>query len=210
MKKIRGWYWIMIGAILLIAAVLLVGYNIQQDYHGAEATRTILPALQEKMTATVSEEDTQELPLEQDLLAEYTEELSSEEILLEVDGETYLGTISIPSLGIELPVLSAWSYPNLKLAPCRYAGTVADGNLILAAHNYRSHFGKIGNLNSGDTIYFTDGGGVLHTYEVVQTELISGHDVPAMESNAEDWDLTLFTCTMSGRNRVTVRAMELS
>lgn len=209
MKKIRGWYWIMIGAMLLIAALLLVLYNIQQDYRGAETAQEILPALQAKMTTTVSEEDRQVLSLEEDWLEEYTEELPPEEVLIEVDGKTYIGTISIPSLGIELPVLSAWSYSNLKLAPCRYAGTIVEGNLILAAHNYRSHFGKIGNLNSGDLLYLTDGSGVLHTYEVVQTELIAGHDVPAMESNAEDWDLTLFTCTMSGRNRVTVRAVEL-
>ena len=48
----------------------------------------------------------------------------------------------------------------------------------------------------------------MHTYEVVQTDLLIGTDVSAMAEGDENWDLTLFTCTLSGQSRVTVRAAE--
>ena len=58
-------------------------------------------------------------------------------------------------------------------------------------------------------ILLTDRTGKIHHYEVVQTEIIPGQDVEAMEfGSAENWDLTLFTCTLSGQSRVTVRAVE--
>ncbi len=145
---------------------------------------------------------------EADLFAEYENDESAEpEVYYYVQEMSYMGLLSIPSLGLELPVMSDWSYPNLRVAPCRYSGTVADGNLIIAAHNYRSHFGRISELDSGDEIIFTDGGGVVHKYNVVQSEIINGKDAAAMEYGSDDWDITLFTCTYSGLTRVTVRAV---
>ena len=118
-------------------------------------------------------------------------------------------SVNFPDLGIELPVQSEWSYPALKISPCRYKGSILTGDLILAAHNYQSHFGRIQELNTGAEILLTDGNGEVHHYEVVQTEIIPGQDVEAMEfGSAENWDLTLFTCTLSGQSRVTVRAVE--
>lgn len=195
---------------MLAAALLLVLYNWHQDQVGGQETQRYLSALQQQMPS-VKETDLAEKMLPQtDLLAEYAMESAetTTEAVIDIDSETFLGVLSIPALQLELPVLHEWSYPNLKIAPCRYAGTVADGNLILAAHNYQSHFGRIGELNTGDIIYFTDCSGVMHTYAVVQTELVAGRDMQTMESGTEDWDLTLFTCTWSGRNRVTVRALE--
>ena len=127
---------------------------------------------------------------------------------IELDGNIYIGIISIPKIGIELPVLKNWSYYNLNFSPCRYKGTVSDNNMILAAHNYRSHFGRIGELNSGDEIQFIDINGIVYSYEVVSTEYVGGTNVEAMNFGAsDDWNLTLFTCTLDGQTRVTVRAL---
>ena len=63
--------------------------------------------------------------------------------VLQADGKSYIGVLDIPALGLSLPVMSQWSYPNLKLAPCRYTGSAYSGNLILAGHNYPSHFGGL-------------------------------------------------------------------
>lgn len=146
---------------------------------------------------------------EPDIFAEYEDDNAAEEpeVYYYVQELSYMGLLSIPSLGLELPVMSDWSYPNLRIAPCRYSGTVADGNMIIAAHNYRSHFGRISELDSGDEIIFTDGSGVMHKYSVVQSDIVNGKDPAGMEAGSEDWDLTLFTCTYSGQSRVTVRAV---
>ncbi|WP_302586560.1 sortase [uncultured Ruminococcus sp.] len=202
MKNTRGLCWILAGAVLLAAALSLCLYNWHQSIRSGETAQEILTMLKEELPPL-----TTELP-EEDLFQEYGVSEPQEETVLTVYEYTYIGILTIPSLGIELPVQDEWSYPNLKIAPCRYAGTVADGNLIVAAHNYRSHFGRIGELNSGDEILFTECSGAVHTYEVVQTDLLIGTDVSAMAEGDENWDLTLFTCTLSGQSRVTVRAAE--
>ena len=103
--------------------------------------------------------------------------------------------------------MSGWSYPALKRAPCRYSGTAQDNDLIIAAHNYSAHFGRIGDLETGDSIIFTDTSGQVYNYTVAFAEVIAGTDVDQMFSGqATDWDLTLFTCTLSGQSRVTIRA----
>lgn len=208
-QKRKGICLLILGTMLLGAALFLVFYNLNEDKEGQAAADSVLTALKAQLP-TPPEPDAAELPdFTEDLFAKYDEEAEAipEETLIEVDGMLYLGYISIPALGIELPVLNEWSYPNLKISPCRYKGTVYTGDLIVAAHNYRSHFGRIQALNSGDLILFTDGDGVTHRYAVLQTEMLGGRDIEAMSfGSAEDWDLTLFTCTVGGQSRVTVRA----
>ncbi len=121
----------------------------------------------------------------------------------EIDGEWYIGLLSIPSLQIELPIFEHYVYDQLRYTPCRYAGSYLTDNLIIAAHNYSTHFGKIRQLDSGDVIEFTDMAGNVYRYQVMQTEILS--DTATEEMKAGDWDLTLFTCTLSGAERVTVR-----
>ena len=53
---------------------------------------------------------------------------------------------------------------------------------------------------------FTDVEGNEFQYTVAKTEVLDGTDIEGMK--AGDWDLTLFTCTIGGRQRVTVRCQE--
>ena len=103
----------------------------------------------------------------------------------------------------ELPVISDWSYPALKVSPCRYDGSAYTGDLILSAHNYRSHFGCLKDLAIGETVRFTDMDGNVFRYSVMEHEVLMPYDVEEMK--AGDWDLTLFTCTVGGTSRFTVR-----
>ena len=121
----------------------------------------------------------------------------------EMDGIGYIGTLRIPALELELPVISEWSYPNLKIAPCRYVGSAYLNTLVIAAHNYQSHFGTLKNLSEGDAVTFTDMDGNLFCYEVTALETLPPTAIAEM--TASDYDLTLFTCTLGGANRVTVR-----
>lgn len=211
MKKTTSRIMIALGTMLLFAALFLVIYNINEDKKGSEVSKERLEQLKDAIISHEPEpEESSDTPVGNDLFNEYEEETVPEEVLIEIDGDYYIGYVSIPALGIELPVMSEWSYPNLKLSPCRYKGTVAGGDLIIAAHNYRSHFGRINQLNSGDSIFFTDGNGVQHEYSLIQTEVIEGRNIEAMDfGSGDNWDLTLFTCTLSGQSRVTVRAVEV-
>ena len=80
--------------------------------------------------------------------------------------------------------------------------------MIVAAHNYNDHFGRIADLNAGDEIWFTDTAGNFYRYEVDNTVYVDGYNVDGMFSGEQDeWDITLFTCTLSGQRRVTVRGV---
>jgi sortase A len=120
-----------------------------------------------------------------------------------VGGEEYLGVLSIPALGLTLPVNSTWSYPLLRKSPCCYQGSALTKDLVIAGHNYRRHFGNLKLLRPGDEVRFTDADGYVYRYAVSDVETLAGDDVEGM--SAGNWDLTLFTCTIGGARRVTVR-----
>lgn len=123
-----------------------------------------------------------------------------------VDGIEYLGVLEIPDIGLTLPVISQWSYPHLKLAPCRYSGLPQESGFVLAGHNYRAHFGPIDRLTPGARVQFTDAEDSVYLYQVEKTELLSPTAVEEM--TAEEWDLTLFTCDFSGKARIAVRCQK--
>ena len=125
-----------------------------------------------------------------------------------IDGVEYIGVISIPSYNINLPVQSEWSLSRLKISPCRYSGSVSDGSLIICAHNYQSHFGKLKYIQVGEKIRFTDMSGITYTYKVSKIDLIGGYNVEGMKQN-DGWDLTLFTCNYGGRQRITLRCVRI-
>ncbi|MBQ4642951.1 MAG: sortase, partial [Oscillospiraceae bacterium] len=121
----------------------------------------------------------------------------------EIEGIKYIGTLEIPKIGLKLPVISEWSYPNLKIAPCRYFGSAYLDNIVIAAHNYKSHFREIENLSSGDEIIFTDTDGNVFVYSVGAKEVLPPTAIEEMTSG--EWDLTLFTCNPAGTFRVAIR-----
>ena len=121
----------------------------------------------------------------------------------EIDGETYIGVVEIPSLELSLPVMSDWSYPQLKKAPCRYVGSVYSHDAVICGHNYDRHFGRLKELVPGDEVRFTDMDDNVFRYSVCAVEQLAKTAVEEMQTG--DWDLTLFTCTKGGVMRVTVR-----
>ena len=78
-------------------------------------------------------------------------------------------------------------------------------NMVIAAHDYYSHFGRLKSMSQGDEVIFTDMDGNVFRYEVAALETLSSTAVEEMTSG--DWDLTLFTCTVGGQSRVTVRCV---
>ncbi len=221
MKKQIWKIMVICGTTLILSAVCLCVYNINQSNEAFSKSQNVLAELKnnipdEPQTAESSTDifslpytETGENPAD-DLFSLYEKESDAETETAEpiyIDGQYYCGYVSLPVLGIELPVMSEWSYPNLQVSPCRYSGIPENDSFIIAAHNYNSHFGRIKELCTGDEIIFTGTDGVHHKYEVNNTELIDGYDVDKMfEGQNDDWDMTLFTCTLSGQSRVTVRA----
>jgi len=187
----------MLGGLLLMAAALcLTCCNIWEARRAEEASAAALKQLRPERPA--AEAEMEELP---DYLLDPEMEMPTEEI----DGRAYIGTLTIPVLELELPVLSEWSYPGLRVAPGRFEGSAYLDDLIIAAHNYRSHFGGLKSLLPGDTVTFTDVEGNVFHYTVAELETLGRDDLELLEGG--QWDLTLFTCTVGGKSRVSVRCV---
>ena len=107
------------------------------------------------------------------------------------------------TLGKKLPVISQWSYEALRISPCRYDGSAYTGDLIIAAHNYISHFADLSRLQPGERVTFTDVEGNVFAYDVTEVTTVTPDAVEELKSG--DWDLTLFTCTFGNSYRVVVR-----
>ena len=191
----------MTGGLLLIAAALfLTCFNLWDE---RRATNSAGEALRELEAVRPEEAEATE-PGEAEIPA-YLLDPGREMPAVEVDGSRYIGVLEVPSLGLELPVMETWSYPNLRVAPCRYSGSAYQDDMIVAAHNYKTHFGQLKELRPGDEVRFTDTEGNVFRYAVAELETLGKYDVEEMTSG--DWALTLFTCTYGGQSRVTVRCL---
>ena len=126
---------------------------------------------------------------------------------ISVDNNYYSGIIDIPEIGIKLPVMSEWNYDNLNISPCLFYNDEKNNRKIIAGHNYSSHFGKLKQLKQGDYIIFTNAENKRVIYKVLQTEILGSTDTDKM-LGGDDWNLTLFTCSLSGYERVTVRCIQ--
>ena len=190
MKAKRGTVWINAGLLLIAAALVLSAYNEWESHEARDSARQVIAQLCDELPAEAGEPTT--LP-----------DVRREMPVKTINGRDYIGVLSIPSLELELPVISQWDYPALKVAPCRYSGSLYQDNLIICAHNYASHFGKLKELQPGDIVLFTDMDEHVVTFQMVERETLNPMDAEGME--AGDWDLTLFTCTIDGQTRVTIR-----
>ena len=202
-----------LGAALVFGALLLSRSNQREDTAAREAVMDLMPQLVQQIRENTASEETVseaytipelELQIPVELLTEEDKEMTE----VEINGNQYIGYLSIPVLGLELPIMSSWSYPKLNIAPCRYTGSVRGEDLVLMAHNYSSHFGKLSQLDLGDMVEFTDMDGVITRYEVVGKDVLDPAAVEEMTSG--DFDLTLFTCTYGGGSRVTVYCNRIS
>ena len=204
MKTDPGRIWINTGLLLLTAALFLWAYNGQESRRAGDSAQQVITELTQSLTQETeagAEPEGAEAPAVK--MPEYLLDDQREMPEKTVGGRDYIGVLSIPSLDLELPVLSRWSYPNLKVAPCRYSGSLYQNNLIICAHNYASHFGKLKTLQPGDTLLFTDMEDQVVTFQMVERETLEPDDEEAMTTG--NWHLTLFTCTPGGQTRVTVR-----
>ena len=190
--KRKGKGLIFTGLLLIAAALFLTGYNLFDQMRAQRSAAQAAAQLAERLPQTTQTD-----------VPDYLLTPEMEMPVETIDGVDYVGVLRIPALALELPVISQWSYPLLKIAPCRYSGSAYQNNLVLCAHNYASHFGNLKNLHIGDAVTCTDMDGNLFTYQVAELETLPPQATEEMENG--DWDLTLCTCTVGGQSRVTVR-----
>lgn len=202
MKSKSGIVCIILGAALLLGALLLAQFNRREDAAAKQAAMEVMPQLVAQIQERAAKDSTEPADVELQVPLELLTEEDKRMTEVEIDGHLYIGYISVPAVQIELPVMSNWSYPKLKIAPCRYTGSVRGEDMVLMAHNYNGHFKRISELEIGDDVFFTDMDGNEICYQVVGKDVLGSTAVEEM--TAGDFDLTLFSCTYGGASRVTV------
>ena len=156
-KRKAGILLVLVGAALLGAALLLLFYNQREDQAAGEASEEGLAQVQE----AIRQAEAARTPAPETLPAEdgstpAPTALPENMPEVMVDGYAYIGYVRIPSLELELPVLSDWDYEKLRIAPCRQFGSLYTEDLVIAAHNYDRHFGHLKELEPGAAASFTD------------------------------------------------------
>lgn len=196
-KRKKGSLLITLGLLLIAAALGLTAWNLYDEHRAEQSVSQVVEQLDQILPPAPDPDfQTIEVP-------DYVLNPDMEMPVETIDGQDYIGVLSIPALELELPIISEWSYPRLKTAPCRYTGSVYKNDMIIAAHNYASHFGNLKYLQEGDEVTFTDMDGNVFRYEVALQETLQPTAITEIQQG--DWDLTLFTCTIGGAYRVTVR-----
>lgn len=196
----KGTFWIILGVFLIICAFFLTGYNVSESIRAENQAMETVKILEESADTADAEK-----PLVEEMALQLNED--REMPVKTVNGYDYIGFLKIPVLDVEVPVISQWDYAALKIASCRYRGSVYQKNMIVCAHNYASHFGGLKNLHIGDEIIFCDIDGNEFVYQVAEIETLQANAVEEIQEGI--WDLTLFTCTVGGEKRVTVRCEQL-
>lgn len=124
-----------------------------------------------------------------------------------------IGSIQIPSIKIDYPILSDTNDELLKIAPCRFYGPYPnkEGNLCIAGHNYDDSrfFSNLHKLELGDKINIYDATSSLTTYHVYKKYETNKSDTSctSQDTNGKK-EITLVTCNNFNNNRLIVKAKE--
>lgn len=193
MSKKAGVVLVIAGTVMVLSALFLLLHNRYEDVSAGQRAESLLSGVQsvisenkEKKEANPAEKKTH----------------STEMPTAEIDGYEYIGYLSVPALALNLPVMSEWDYSRLKIAPCRQCGSSVTDDLVIAAHNYKAHFGYLGQLKIGSPVVFTDMEGTANNYEVKAIDVLTPESVERVQNSG--YDLVLYTCTRGGKSRITV------
>lgn len=120
-----------------------------------------------------------------------------------------IGVLSVPEVGLELPILYGVSNTNLAIG----AGTMKEnmtfgqGNYALAGHNMNNNstlFSPLTKAKKGMTMY-TMNKKKIYTYKITSIFIIQPTQVDVIEDQKKTKLLTLVTCNYDGSKRMIVQ-----
>ena len=193
MKRKIGITLVTLGLILILFAVALFLYNNFENKKAQEQSNRVMDAIIDTVDNNQTNDE--------------IDPFDTEMKVVDIEGNDYIGYLDIPELNVTLPVMSECDYSRLRVAPCRYYGSIKTDNLVICAHNYKSHFGYIGELSLDSMVMFTDMEGTKNMYTVTSVEILHPTDTELVKDTGDD--LILYTCTYCGRTRIVVRCTEI-
>lgn len=233
MKKKRKWYKVLLCFCAFCVCVLFSYYiYAEYDKNRSEAvSKEILASMQEQNMVSseknsvivVALGDNTGLTEEEEALQERTvedilKEKKSEKIVWRTasNGEKYysMGTIRIPKIGVDYPILNDSTEALLKISPGWFWGAEPNevGNLCIAGHNYLNDkfFSKVPTLENGDIIEITDLLDNTVQYAVYDKYMVDHENTDCTnQETGGTREVTLITCNNDSSKRVIVKAREV-
>lgn len=188
--------FILAGFLCISAALGLTGYNLYTEKNAGAVAEQTMVSISEAMPQTLGTQVEEEIPL-------YKLDPNVTMPEIKVNGVKYIGYLDIPDLGLRLPIITKTTSSYLQMAPCRLSGSAYLDNLVIGAHNYNTHFGRLKELTFGDRMEFTDMDGNSFLYEVADIEILQPDQLEYLCDG--EFPLSLYTCTIGGRTRLTLR-----
>ena len=217
MRRVIGIILMLLGAFAVAASVILYVGNVKEEEQAGKSSEQLLPKVMEEIferdevSADQSEPsaDTEVKPESVPTSPHGSGAVYEGNILVaEVDGYKFIGVLRVDKLGLKLPILSETRSSLMRVAPCRFSGSPKGNDLVIGAHNYNTHFGKLDQLTEGDIIVFTDMEGNSWSYSVVLTEILQPNEASELTSGI--YPLSLYTCNYNGDARVVVRCENIN
>ena len=115
MKRRTGLVLILVGLVLLGGAAGLYLRNRGLEAAAAAAVDRVTP----RIAAAIEESMEAPTPALPQFITGRTPDPNRPMPVINVEGHDYIGCLSIPALDLELPIMSTWNYPKLRIAPCR-------------------------------------------------------------------------------------------
>lgn len=146
---------------------------------------------------------------------------NTEKTKIQMDGYDVIGTVKIPKINIEYPIVSIETSNSeetkkpMKFAIVRYwGGNVNDfGNLSIAGHNNYdgTMFGKTKKLEIGDAVELTDLTKQTIRYQIYQKFTTNPNDVSVLQTEDKSVrEVTLITCTNGNKERLILKAKQIN
>lgn len=202
MRKRGSFVLLLLGAALLCAALLLAAKNRREETSAGEAAAALLAQAEQTIAQHAAPPAAVPTPAPSSAVEETLSPSPSASPSAAPEGPAFLGVLSVPAVSLTVPVLAEWSYYHLTLAPCRDCGSVETGDLVIAAHNYDTHFGRLSRIAPGDSVYFTDMAGSTTEYAAASVEQRDPSDAEGVRGSG--YPLVLYTCSWDCTARVTV------
>ena len=117
-RKIIGNILILLGLLLIVAAAALVVQNVMAQEEAETSAQQVLVQLEiPEVTVPAAIENEAPVPVQ---IPDY--QLNPQMPMPEtvIDGVAYIGTLEIPELELNLPIISTTTKANLRIAPCRF------------------------------------------------------------------------------------------
>lgn len=211
-----------LAVLLFLAAALLLAWepavkywhtlqNKQNDQAISQVVSQWPAAARKEMIEKAKEYNAELATTEQAILGSLMDDSKGDktyENLLNVDGKGMMGSISIPSLNVELPIYHGTDGDTLqKGAGHEYGSSLPVGGTstraVIAAHNGLAKsdmFRYIGKLKQGDEIKLNILDQTL-TYKVTEMTVVNPSDVSVVKIVKGKDLLTLITCTGQGNSK---------